>query len=82
MEHDALLRRLGGNEYVAGKLGVHFTSVSRWKRYGIPPLYWHQVVKLAKARRIKVSVEQLARASPVWGDGARASGGELNRRAS
>jgi len=73
MDHGALLNRLtdrlGGNEPLAAALDRDFTTISHWKTSGIPAHMWHRVAKLAAREGIKVSVETLAKTSPVYGVG-------------
>jgi hypothetical protein len=75
MDHGTLINQLtellGGNEPLAAALDRDFTTVSRWKTAGIPAHMWHRVAKLAGRKGIKVSVETLARTSPVYGNASR-----------
>ena len=76
MDHGALLNRLtdrlGGNEPLAAALDRDFTTISHWKSSGIPAHMWHRVAKLAAREGIKgISVEALAKTSPVYGDASR-----------
>lgn len=61
MTADAVLDKLGGNSAIAAELGVDDTTVSTWRRRGIPPGRWPALVKLASQRGIPdVSFESLA----------------------
>jgi hypothetical protein len=62
MRHRTLLNQLGSDEVLAAKLGVHFTTIWRWRNAGIPPHRWLEVVRLARRNGIVVDVDQLARA--------------------
>jgi hypothetical protein len=62
--HRAILDKLGSNPAVGGALGLHDSTVCRWKSRGIPPAYWPALTRLAKLRRIPLTIEDLEAASP------------------
>jgi hypothetical protein len=58
--HAEVIDRLGGYSALADRLGLNPATVWRWQASGIPAIYWPEVVKLAKGRRIRVSLAALA----------------------
>jgi hypothetical protein len=69
MEHKDILAALGYYREVAARMGVHHSTVSRWKTEGIPPEYWPRVVRMARARKVRgITLEVIEAGSPVWGE--------------
>lgn len=60
-DQNQLIDMLGGNRDVAEEIGVDHTSVSRWRRLGIPAEHFVTVARLAKRKGIAVTAEQIAR---------------------
>jgi DNA-binding transcriptional regulator YdaS (Cro superfamily) len=50
MEHAAIIERLGGAYTLADALGLHWTSVAKWRAVSIPPARWTQIAAVAKER--------------------------------
>lgn len=50
MTPDTVLDKLGGNTAVAAEIGVDDTTVSTWRRRGIPPGRWPALVELASRK--------------------------------
>jgi hypothetical protein len=67
MDHSTLLIALGDYRTVARRLGRHHSTISRWKSAGIPPEHWPQIIRLAKRANVRITLDQLAAASPVFG---------------
>lgn len=67
MDHAEIIDRLGGNSAVADRLGRDRTSVSRWRINGIPAVIWPHILRLAQGRHVKLSLDDLANASPKFG---------------
>jgi hypothetical protein len=65
LTHRAMLESLGTNAEVGAALGMHTTTVSYWKKRGIPAVYWPALERLAKLRRLPITVEDLESASPA-----------------
>jgi hypothetical protein len=85
MDHTKLLLALGDYRTVARKLGRHHSTISRWKTAGIPPEHWPQIIRLAKRANVRITLDQLAAASPVFGRTAarsRRNRGDVPLRAS
>jgi hypothetical protein len=64
VKHATIIKRLGGNGVVSRALGKHFTTVSHWRRCGIPASQWHRIVRLADDAGIDLDVATLARHAP------------------
>jgi hypothetical protein len=79
VKHATIIKRLGGNGVVSRALGKHFTTVSHWRRFGIPAAQWHRIVRLADDADITLDVETLARHAPRFRDEERAIGKRLPR---
>ncbi|MBS7790276.1 helix-turn-helix domain-containing protein [Roseococcus sp. SDR] len=45
---------------LARELGVRDVTVRAWRQRGIPARFWPVVVKAAKRRKVKLTVDQLA----------------------
>lgn len=61
MTPDAVLDTLGGNSVVAPALGVDDSTVSTWRRRGIPAGRWPALVRLASDRGAsEITFEALA----------------------
>jgi len=61
MTPDTVLDDLGGNGVIAAELGVHDSTVSTWRRRGIPPGRWAAIVDLADRRGCpEITFEALA----------------------
>lgn len=61
MTPDAVLDRLGGNSVLSTELGVDDSTVSTWRRRGIPPGRWPALVRLAADRGAsEITFEALA----------------------
>jgi len=66
MDHTEIIDRLGGIPVVAVALRRHRSRVGDWRRNGIPPACWADVVEIAKARGVAgVSFEVLAAGKPT-----------------
>jgi hypothetical protein len=65
--HAEIIDRLGGQGPVAVMLRRNKSTVSRWATYGIPPHAWPIVLQLARQKRLGLTLEQLAEASPRFG---------------
>lgn len=66
MDHTEIIDGLGGIPVVAAALGKHRSRVGDWRRNGIPPSSWADIVGLAKARGVAgVSFEALANGKPT-----------------
>jgi hypothetical protein len=63
MDHRTLLELLGTDDELAARFGLHPVSIWRWRTGGIPPEHWVAVADLAKERRLRVTVDSLARAA-------------------
>lgn len=60
MDHAALIKALGGPDFVASKLGCHRTRVVRWRTQGIPPARFQAVLELAREVGVRrVSLKSL-----------------------
>ena len=77
--HDRIIDLFGGNTVLAGLIGSHHSTVSRWRINGIPPRLWTRIVRLARVYASEeVTIEELtaghdarrARAAPQRGPGA------------
>jgi hypothetical protein len=53
MRHDRIIDLFGGNQIVADLVGKHNSAVSRWRKDGIPPVYWPFLARVARRRRLK-----------------------------
>lgn len=61
MTLDKIIDELGGTSALAALLQVDDSTVSTWRRRGIPPGRWSDLVKLAKRkRRSDITFEVLA----------------------
>ena len=68
MDHRAILNSLGYYKDIAARLGVHHSTVSRWKSEGIAPEYWPAIFRMARAQRIRgITLEAIEEGSPTWG---------------
>ena len=56
----AVLKELGGNTEIAAEIGVDDTTVSTWRRRGIPARRWPALVELASRKGKPVTFETLA----------------------
>jgi hypothetical protein len=57
-------KRRNGSECLARLVGRDFTTISHWKKSGIPPLMWPKMARIAAQHGIATSVERLERTSP------------------
>jgi hypothetical protein len=67
MDHASIIVRLGGYREVAPHVGRDPTTVCRWQQTGIPAEHWPAILRLARRKRMRLSLDQLQRASPIWG---------------
>lgn len=58
-EHSQIIDLCGGTTTVAEACGVPPQYVSKWRRRGIPASYFPAVIKAAKAKRKKVTYDDL-----------------------
>ena len=63
-DHRAILAALGDYKIIAERLGVSPTNVSRWKSDGIPPIHWISIVRMARAKHVRISVDLIERTAP------------------
>ncbi|HYM25280.1 MAG TPA: hypothetical protein VEU08_18815 [Vicinamibacterales bacterium] len=68
MDHKTILVDLGDNQTLATLLGVHQSTVSRWKSEGIPAEHWPRLLRIAHARRIWLTLDMLEAGSPTYTD--------------
>jgi len=52
MDTAAIIDRLGGPSKTATICGVVPSTVTMWKKTGIPPFHWVSVIRFAEAERI------------------------------
>lgn len=64
LSHRSIIKGLGDNTRVAEALDVDDTTVSNWKKRGIPPVYWPALGRLARELGVDITVEDLERTSP------------------
>lgn len=62
--HRSIIKSLGDNSRVAEALGIHDTTVSTWKKRGIPPVYWPALGRLAVTLGVAITIEDIERSSP------------------
>ena len=57
-----VIRILGGVRPISRELGIHASTVSRWKMgHGrVPQKYWKPLIEIAKERKKKITIENLA----------------------
>lgn len=67
MNHATVIERLGGYRYVARHVERDPTTVCRWQQTGIPAEHWPAILRLARRKGVRLSLDQLQRASPLWG---------------
>ena len=67
MDHATIIDRLGGYRQVAERVGRDPTTVFRWQSTGIPAEHWPAILRQARKRRLRLSLTQIERASPLWG---------------
>ena len=67
VDHATIIERLGGYQYVAEHVERDPTTVCRWQSNGIPPEHWPAILRLARRQRLRLKLEQIERASPLWG---------------
>ncbi len=53
MTHADLIELLGDYRDVADDLGLHYSTVFRWKQNGIPPQRWLEIVQLGKNKGVR-----------------------------
>jgi hypothetical protein len=68
MDHKTILNELGDNHTLARLLGVHPSSVSRWKADGIPIEHWPRLLRIAQARGVWLTLDLLEAGSRTWRD--------------
>jgi DNA-binding transcriptional regulator YdaS (Cro superfamily) len=67
MDHKAILNAIADYKVIAARLGVHPSSVSRWKRDGIPPEYWPAISRMARAKHLRgITLELIQAGSPTY----------------
>jgi DNA-binding transcriptional regulator YdaS (Cro superfamily) len=65
--HRAILTAIGDYKAIAKRLGVHPTSVIRWRSEGIPPEYWPALCRMARALHVPgVTIALIETTSPRW----------------
>ena len=57
--HAEVIRAAGGRTYLAGALGLDVETVKKWPKRGIPSLYWHKVVVLAREEMPDLTIEDI-----------------------
>lgn len=67
LTHAVIIERLGGVRLLARKLKTHRTSVWRWRSTGIPPSRWSDILRLARAAELDLTLDQIQRTSPLYG---------------
>ena len=73
MTHAKIIDAFGGNQALADALGEKASNVSRWRKRGFPARLWHQIVALAKRRRVAgVTFAAVAADAPPVQGGKRA----------
>lgn len=65
MDHGDIIRALGGYQKLAPIVGRDVSTVFRWQETGIPPAFWPSVLRLAKRKRVELTLHQLERGSPL-----------------
>jgi hypothetical protein len=65
MSHREIIDRLGGHDAVAEFLGCRRNRVVKWKRRGIPPSLFSQLIRLARAKRVELTEKELVVESPA-----------------
>lgn len=69
MDHKCILERIGHYTVIARKLGVHPSTVSRWKSEGIPRDRWEAVRRLARNRHLPgITVKAIRATAPARND--------------
>jgi len=63
---DRLSEAMGGQRPLGAWFGVDKTTVSHWKTGdGIPARYWPELLRLARSKRIRLSLEDIELHSPL-----------------
>jgi hypothetical protein len=62
-----LVDKLGGNEPLARAVGRDFSTISHWKKSGIPAHMWPRIARIAAQHGISTSVDRLEKTSPLHG---------------
>lgn len=77
----AIIVALGGWQPLAGELGVHQSRTHRWQSEGIPHVRWPAVMRVAQAKGVPLTYEQLASAfeKDNVAPGANASHGDASQ---
>jgi hypothetical protein len=68
MDHKTILVDLGDNQTLGELLGVHMSTVSRWKSEGIPTEHWPRLIQIAQARRVWLTLDMLEHGSPTYAE--------------
>lgn len=53
MTHADLIELLGDYRDVADDLGLHYSTVFRWKQNGIPAQRWREIAQLGESKGVK-----------------------------
>jgi integrase len=61
MKVPEIIEKLGGRRSVSEITGAKPNAITQWRRKGIPPVYWHVLVKAAEERHVPISFALLAR---------------------
>jgi hypothetical protein len=62
---DDLADRIGSQQKLADKLGVDDSRLSKWKLVGIPSRHWPAFLRIAKQKRMRLTLDQIEAASPL-----------------
>jgi hypothetical protein len=69
MEHDRIIdlltEALGTQSAVGECFGVSNTTISHWKGDGIPARHWPELLRLAKAYGLKLTLDDIEKHSPL-----------------
>jgi len=61
---NTLAPRLGNQQNLAERLGVHESRLSKWKLVGIPSRHWPEFLRIAKQTATPLTLDQIEAASP------------------
>jgi DNA-binding transcriptional regulator YdaS (Cro superfamily) len=62
---DDLAERIGTQQKLAGRLGVDDSRLSKWKLVGIPSRHWPALLRIAKRKGMRLTLDQIEAASPL-----------------
>ena len=65
LSHKTIVELVGDRVEIARALGLAENTPAHWKTRGIPPVYWPAIARLAQKRGFDVTVDDMARTSPL-----------------